>query len=150
NSKALAKLGITRDTPNPSTGKIIKDAKGEPTGLILGAREILKPLLSMRLSKFTYEDEVWGLRNMQKHYNSAGITSIVDKSHDLDRVRLYEQFKKAGELTVRTTITYRITLEGTPDQVRDKMEAIPVITGFGDDWVRMGAIKAILDGGILL
>src|SRR5204863_9700190 len=53
NSKALAKLGITRDTQDPRTGKIIKDAKGEPTGLILGAREILKPLLSMRRASFT-------------------------------------------------------------------------------------------------
>jgi predicted amidohydrolase YtcJ len=150
NSKALAKVGITRDTVNPPTGKIIKDAKGEPTGLVLGAREILRPLLNMRLENFTHEDQVWALRSVQKHYNSAGITSIVDRGSNLEGMRLYEQLKKDGELSVRATLTYRITLEGSPAQVRDKMKAIPVKTGSGDDWVRIGAIKAVLDGGILL
>jgi predicted amidohydrolase YtcJ len=118
--------------------------------LILGARELLRPLLNMRLSNMTYEDEVQGLERAIKQYNSAGITSIVDRSHDRDSVRLYNEFKTKGKLTVRTTITWRITIEGTPQQVREKILAIPLITGFGDDWVRIGPIKAVLDGGILL
>src|SRR4029079_5356617 len=42
NSLLLGKLGINRDTPQPPNGKIIKDGKGEPTGLILGAPQILR------------------------------------------------------------------------------------------------------------
>ena len=148
NSVALAKLGINRNTPDPPNGKIIRDAGGEPTGLILGARNLLAPILQIRT--FTFEDEVWALTTLQKRYNSAGITSIVDRSHEPHRVRLYQQFSRNGELTVRTTITHRITLEGTPALVRDKLQSALSVTGFGDDWVRMGAVKAILDGGILL
>ena len=42
NSALLKKLGITRDTPQPAAGRIVKDDKGEPTGLILGAPQLLK------------------------------------------------------------------------------------------------------------
>ena len=41
NSALLKKAGITRDTPQPANGRIVKDAKGEPTGLILGAPQLL-------------------------------------------------------------------------------------------------------------
>jgi hypothetical protein len=53
-------------------------------------------------------------------------------------------------LTLRATLTYMIGIQGTPAQVRETIRAIPFVTGFGDDWVRIGAIKTILDGGILL
>src|SRR2546425_9294163 len=43
-SALLAKMHITRDTPQPGDGKIIKDDRGEPTGLILGAPELLDTL----------------------------------------------------------------------------------------------------------
>ena len=148
NSVALAQAGITRDTPEPANGKIIRSPDGEPTGLILGARQLLSKLLVTRT--FTHADRVWALENMQKHYNSAGITSIVDRSEDADGVRLYQELEKRGELTVRATLTYMIGLQGTPAQVRERILAIPFVTGFGDDWVRIGPIKTVLDGGILL
>jgi len=148
NTVALAQAGITRDTPEPKNGKIIRSSDGEPTGLILGARQLLGPLLKSR--KSSPDDQVWALRNIQKHYNSAGITSMVDRYQGPDGVRLYQDFHKRGELTVRTTITYRLGLQGTPAEVRERMASIPFTTGFGDDWVRIGAIKTTLDGGILL
>lgn len=148
NSMALARAGITRATPEPDNGKIIRGADGEPTGLILGARQLLRALLRSRT--FSHADEVWALRTIQKHYNSAGITSIVDRGQRADGVRLYQELQKRGELTLRATLTYRIELQGTPAEVRARILAIPFVTGFGDDWVRIGAIKTVLDGGILL
>ncbi len=148
NSVALAKAGITRSTPEPDNGKIIRDAGGEPTGLILGARQLLSKVLSIRA--FTHEDELWALRNIQKHYNSAGITSIVDRSQGASGVRLYQELQKNGELTVRANLTYRISSAGTPAELRRRVQEIPFVTGFGDDSVRIGAIKVVLDGGILI
>ena len=59
NSLLLAKLGITRDTPAPANGKIIRDEKGEPTGLILGAPQLLRPLRQSRTP--TFDDLLWAL-----------------------------------------------------------------------------------------
>ncbi|MCC6861620.1 MAG: amidohydrolase [Bryobacterales bacterium] len=148
NSVALARAGVTRSTPEPDNGKIIRDPSGEPTGLILGARQLIGRIFQDRT--FSHQDELWALRTIQKQYNSAGITSIVDRGQAASGVRLYQELQKLGELTVRATITYRIGSQGTPSEIRRRILEIPFVTGFGDDRVRIGAIKVILDGGILI
>lgn len=148
NSALLAELGITRETPEPLDGKIIRDERGEPTGLILGAPGLLAPLRRSRA--FTHEDRLWALRTMQRKYNEAGITSTVDRAEDAQGLRLYQELHRQNELTVRTTVTYLISARGSPEDVRRQMEQIPLLTGFGDEWLRVGPIKTILDGGILI
>jgi predicted amidohydrolase YtcJ len=148
NSALLAELGITRETPEPADGKIIRDERGEPTGLILGAPGLLAPLRRSRA--FTHEDRLWALRTMQRKYNEAGITSTVDRAEDAQGLRLYQELHRRGELTVRTTVTYLIGAKGSPEDVRREMEQIPLLTGFGDEWLRVGPIKTIIDGGILI
>jgi predicted amidohydrolase YtcJ len=148
NSALLAELGITRGTPEPANGKIIRDENGEPNGIILGAPDLLGPLRRSR--PWTHEDRVWALRTMQRRYNEAGITSTVDRGQGPDGFRLYQQLHQRGELTVRTTVTYLIGARGGPGDVRREIEQIPLVTGFGDEWLRVGAIKTIVDGGILI
>ncbi len=148
-SAALAKLGITRDTAQPANGKIIKDAKGEPSGLVLGAPQLLGPMRRSR--KNTHEDYVWAIREMQKAYNRAGITSVADRGQGAPEVfRIYQELHARNELTVRTAVTYLVTLNGKPDDVRQDIERIPLISGFGDEWLRVGPIKTVVDGGILI
>ncbi|HEU0142261.1 MAG TPA: amidohydrolase [Bryobacteraceae bacterium] len=148
NSALLKKLGITRDTPQPSNGKIIKDAKGEPTGLVLGASDLLGKLRATRAP--SHADRLWAIREMQKAYNAVGITSTFDRGQGPDGFRAYQELQRKGELTVRTTVTYTIGARGTPEQVRRDMQQIPFVTGFGDEWLRVGPIKTIVDGGILI
>jgi predicted amidohydrolase YtcJ len=148
NSRLLAELGITRESPEPANGKILRDDKGEPNGIILGAPDLLGPLRRSR--PWTHEDRVWALRTMQRKYNEAGITSTVDRGQGAEGFRLYEELHRKGELTVRTTVTYLIGARGTPEEVRREIEQIPLVTGFGDEWLRVGAIKTIVDGGILI
>jgi hypothetical protein len=148
NSALLAKLNITRDTPQPDNGKIIKDERGEPTGLILGSTHILGPLRRSRPQ--TYQDILWAIRAMNKAYNAVGITSTCDRGQGAEGLRAYQETRNQGELTVRTNISYRIDTRGTPKDVREQMTAIPLVTGMGDDWLRVGPIKTVVDGGILL
>jgi predicted amidohydrolase YtcJ len=148
NSAALKKIGVTRDTPEPPNGKIIKDAKGEPTGLILGAPQLLGELRRSRAP--THEDMMWALKAMQKAYNQVGITSTIDRSEGPEGFRVYQELRQRGELTVRSFVTYIITAQGTPAQVRQEIERIPFTTGLGDDWFRVGTLKMVLDGGILI
>jgi predicted amidohydrolase YtcJ len=148
NSALLKKLGITRDTPQPDNGRIQKDAKGEPTGLILGAPQLLQ---SVRGSlPATDKDRAWALKSILAHYNSVGITSIIDRSEGPEGFRVYQSLYRSGELTARSFITYLIQAQGTPAQVRSEIESIPFTTGWGDNWVRVGSLKTIADGGILM
>ena len=111
-SALLKKAGITRDTPQPENGRIAKDAKGELTGLILGAPELLRPFRGAR--RYTDKDRLWALKSMLQRYNSVGITSIYDRSEGPEGFRAYEALHKAGELTARSTVTYLISAAGAP------------------------------------
>ncbi len=148
NTVVLKKLGITRDTPQPANGRIEKDARGEPTGLILGAPQLLRRVRGSR--SYSDKDRLWAVRSMLQRYNSVGITSIYDRSEGPDGFRAYQTLYQSGELTARCTLTYMIRADGTPEQVRQEIERIPFITGWGDDWLRVGTLKTILDGGILI
>ncbi len=71
NPALLAELGITRETPEPADGKIVRDERGEPTGLILGAPGLLAPLRGSRA--FSEKDRFWALRTMQRKYKKGSI-----------------------------------------------------------------------------
>jgi predicted amidohydrolase YtcJ len=148
NSKLLARLKIDRNTPQPANGKIIKDAKGEPTGLVLGAQQLLGPLRASR--NFSHEERLSGLRKMQAAYNRVGITSTGDRGQGPDGFRIYQDLKSRGQMTVRTAVTYLISGSGTPAEVAARIEQIPFVTGWGDEWLRVGPVKTIVDGGILI
>ncbi len=148
NSTLLQQAGITRGTPQPADGKIIQDAQGEPTGLILGAPGLLAKFRSARVS--THADILWAIKAMQKAYNAAGITSIADRSQGPAGFRAYQELHDKGELTVRANVTYHISAKGTPKDVAEEIRRIPFVTGWGDDWLRVGPLKATVDGGILI
>lgn len=148
NSKMLGKLGITRDTPQPANGKIIKDAKGEPTGLVLGYQQLLGKLRASR--QFADSERYKALKQMQQAYNRVGITSTSDRGQGPDGFRLYQQLKQRGDMTVRTTVTYMINGTGKPEDLVRQIEAMPFTSGYGDDWLRVGPVKTVVDGGILI
>jgi predicted amidohydrolase YtcJ len=148
NSALLKKLGISRDTQQPPNGRIVKDEKGEPTGLILGAPQFLG---SLRGSwQYSAKERVSALKTMLKAYNSVGITSIIDRSEGPEGFRAYQTLRETNELTARAYVTYLIQAQGTPAQVRVEIERIPFVTGLGDDWLRVGSLKTVGDGGILI
>jgi predicted amidohydrolase YtcJ len=148
NSTLLTKAGIDRNTPQPPNGKIIRDDKGEPTGLVLGAPNLLRPFRQSRAR--THADMVWAIREMQKAYNRVGITTVFDRSQGADGFRAYQEVHRNGQMSVRTNVTYYITASGTPKNVEAEIRRIPFVTGFGDDWLRVGPLKTTVDGGILI
>lgn len=148
NSFLLDKLNITRDTPQPPNGKIIKDEKGEPTGLILGAPQLLAQWRNERAA--TQAEMVEALKRMQRAYNRAGITSTIDRGQGAGGFRAYQELQRRGEMSVRSFLTYRISGQGAPQKVREEIERIPFVTGWGDDWLRVGSLKIVMDGGILI
>jgi predicted amidohydrolase YtcJ len=148
NSYLLGKLHINRETPQPVNGRIIKDDKGEPTGLILGAPQVLAEW--RRTRSVTQSELVEALRRTQRSYNRVGLTSTIDRGQTGEGFRAYQELHRRGEMTVRSYVTYRISGQGTTREVRAEIERIPLVTGWGDDWLRAGSLKIVLDGGILI
>jgi hypothetical protein len=148
NSAALKKLGISSSTPQPADGKIVKDARGKLTGLVLGAPELLAPLRAS--PPVALQDRLWALQTMLHHYNEVGITSIIDRAERPPGFRAYQDLHRQGKLTARCYVTYIIDAQGTPAQVRQSILQIPFVTGLGDDWYRVGTLKTFLDGGICM
>ena len=148
NSPALARFGITRDSPQPANGRIVRDSSGELTGLVLGASQLLASARVVR--EYDAKDRLSALRKMVKRYNSVGITSMNDRSEGPPGFRAYQSLKAEGQLTVRSHVTYLIQAQGAPAQVRQEIERIPFVTGSGDNWLKVATLKTIVDGGILI
>ncbi|MGH9327791.1 MAG: amidohydrolase [Terriglobia bacterium] len=147
-TRLLARLALSRETPEPANGKIVRDGAGEPTGLILGARKLIAPLLKSAAHNF--EDVVDALKGVQGRYHRAGLTGVIDRSEDAAGFRAYQTLERRGELTLRAYLTWVVSAEGTPQEVEERIAAIPFTTGWGNERLRVGSLKAFLDGGILI
>lgn len=75
NSAALELAGIDRDTADPFGGRIVRDARGDATGILMDAAV---PLVAELLSPVTFEETVDALRLGLDHLADLGITSIHD------------------------------------------------------------------------
>jgi len=151
NSKALAAASITRDTPNPggaARGIIVRDSKtGEATGVLEeGAKSLV---LNVMASTISLDEKLRRLRLGLAFANQHGITGVVNATGDIPEMELYEELRKRGELTVRTTTSFaddvgvRHTL--SPQELANFEEARRRFYG---DWVRAGVIKFFADGVI--
>jgi predicted amidohydrolase YtcJ len=155
NSLALKLSGVTKDTPNPPAGVIVKDPKtGEPTGMLRNAYSVLKGLPA-ESPQLTTEQKREALKKLFKLYNEQGLTSIADRSADRESLDLYLDLQKRGELSVRVNVARNLDPTGTREEVARRFDALPGKdkrggpTGAGDAWVRIGPIKLFLDGGML-
>jgi predicted amidohydrolase YtcJ len=142
NSKALEISGITRNTPNPPGGEIVKDEKGEPNGILKNAERLLKRVGSSE--KFTEAERLQALEAMLKRYVEAGLTSVVDRSLSLDDTALYGKIK----LPLRVVLTWRMDTNGSTDELVKRIKSAPAPQG--DEWLRLGIFKVTLDGGMTI
>ncbi len=148
NSAALELAGVSADTPDPANGKLVRNDAGEPTGLIVGARQLVAPLLEART--YSHAEMVAALAAMQSAYSMAGLTSVIDRSQTAAGFRAYQDLWHKGKLQVRTSVTRVVNAERPVEQVLREIEGIAAVTGHGDEVFRVGSLKVVLDGGILL
>ena len=148
NSAALELAGVSADTPDPTNGKLVRNGAGKPTGLIIGARQLVAPLLEART--YSHGQMVAALAAMQRAYSESGLTSVIDRSQAADGFRAYQDLWQQGKLRVRTSVTRVVNAERPVEQVLREIEGIGAVTGHGDEMFRVGSLKVVLDGGILL
>lgn len=144
NTLAFRKLGITTDTNHFDGGKVVFDRSGKPTMLTGGNNEIRK---HFPVPDYSQAERQESLLAMHRRYNQVGITSIFERANNKAGYLLYTQLHEAGKLTLRSTHTIRQQFR-SGDQVTSFTGSLGLMTGQGNDWVRVGPLKITVDGGI--
>jgi hypothetical protein len=144
NSKALEIAGVTRKTPHPKDGVVVKDpTTGEPTGVL---KEAAKQLVGRFLPEPTREDKLRALRAAMREVQRLGITSVQNAHGDAEEFALYDALRQARELTVRTYSA--VSLEA-PLAEGDLARLDDLVRKYPDDALfKTGAVKLMGDGVI--
>ena len=101
NTRALQAANITRDTPDPEGGIIVRDpVTMEPTGVL---KEAAQTLMDNVIPKPTRSDKLSSLRKGMAEAHRFGITSVFDAGVDREELELYESLRATGELNLRFT-----------------------------------------------
>lgn len=145
NGAALHAAHIDASTPTPEGGAIVKDAKGEPTGLL---RNVGRLLAKYQPPESAVPLEA--LDEVHRRYNQVGITSVIERGAGLSGLRTYQRLRDEGRLRVRANVTLRVSSDGSASDTERFVRSLPLKFGEGDDRVRVGALKIVADGGILI
>ncbi len=137
NSAALRAAGITRDTPDPYGGRIVRDGSGHPTGLLLErAVELMLPTLPVpgpdRLLR--------AVRDAQAEAHRLGVTGLHDMEGP-DALRAFRDMEEAGDLALR--VFFHPPVAQLPQLV-----AAGARSGEGSEWLALGGVKLFLDGSL--
>lgn len=146
NSMALKISGITRDTPDPPGGVIVRGEKGEPNGILRKAQQLLKGVEPS--GGFSEDEKLQALQAMHKRYLAAGLTSIGEGAAEADDIRLYQKLKAQHRLGIRTVLVWWLDASRPLDDLVREIRSAPYTTGTGDDGLKFGAFKVNIDGGM--
>ncbi|MFP3950834.1 MAG: amidohydrolase [Candidatus Bathyarchaeia archaeon] len=137
NSKALEEAGIMEDTNDPEGGKIDRDEAGQATGVLRDCRD----LVQKHIPRPTDEDLVNSLELSSDLALRLGCTSIHDAGIGADRIRAYQTALDEGKLKVRANLMMRYGASKAAVNLGVK-------SGFGNEMIRLGPIKLLMDGSI--
>lgn len=148
NSLALKRAGVTRDTPAPHNVEIVKDARGEPTGVFLERNfvPVLEYTLFKDLPRFKYADRVDSVRLGAHAYVAAGTTSLYE-GHGLTPtvIRAYRENAERNELVLRMHAPVSMPSAAFDDQrLMDLFYHYAGVAGGrgrGDDFLRVEGIN---------
>ena len=140
NAKAMEMSGITRDTPNPQGGEIVKDARGNPIGAF---RETAAGLLDPARRDATPPDPRRQAELAVEEVLSKGITSFQDAGSSLEAIDLFKSMVEEGSLGVRLWVMLRTSNEGLAEELPNYR-----ILGMGDNRLTVRAIKRGIDGAL--
>jgi len=137
NSVALEESGITKDTPNPFGGEIVRDSEtGEPTGIL---KESAEELIKVEKPKEGLTPE----ENIKRAINHAAMIGVtgVHTSTTLDELDILRKLDGEGLLSLR--IYGWLPIDGI-----DRYRQMGIKRGTGTEKVRIGFLKIFVDGTI--
>ena len=139
NSLALELAGVTRDTPDPPGGVVRKDPDtGEPDGVFEESGGMVSRLIPPPTPEQTMEAYRWAVED----YVEDGVTTAVIAGGGRGSLTGLQRARDAGILTFRIITMMSRGAPGQPSAA----EAGGMVSGFGDEYLKLGAIKIVQDG----
>jgi predicted amidohydrolase YtcJ len=142
NSAALHAAAITAQTPDPPGGVIVRDAQGNPTGVL---KDSAQDLVFKVIPALTRDQRVRAITRGLEHAASVGVTSVQNMDNDdnttYEDLRAFAELHEQGKLSVRMYVAPAIT--DWEDQAK-----MGVRRAFGPADLRIGALKGFADGSL--
>jgi len=137
NSAALKLVNITANTPDPRDGQVQRDASGRATGILL---ETAMRLVEDSIPEASLAELEDAIGKAQPILWKMGLTGI----HDFDR---RDSFMALQSLHAGNKLKLRVNKNIPVDSLEHASE-LGLRTGFGDDWLWIGSVKAFMDGAL--
>jgi predicted amidohydrolase YtcJ len=137
NSAALRLAGVSASTPDPAGGRFGRNSQSHPDGVLY---ESAMQVVERAIPEPGEEEVAAAIRRAQPVLWAMGVTG----AHDFDRRRCFaalQLLRQRDELRLR--VLKSIPLENLPEAA-----ALGLRSGFGDDWLRIGGVKAFMDGAL--
>ena len=137
NSAALRAAGVTRATPEVDGGAIVRDAAGEPTGVL---KDNAMSLVDAKVPDPSPDRKDGALDAAMRHVARHGVTSVHNMG-SWDDLATLRRAHAAGRLVTRV---YAAVPLASWERLRDTVAA----AGRGDSWLRIGGLKGYVDGSL--
>ncbi|HEY8175212.1 MAG TPA: amidohydrolase [Gemmatimonadaceae bacterium] len=148
NGAALRLAGVTRNTPNPDGGEIVKDSTGEPTGLL---RESAQGLMRSAVAKLPTPSPAEQDKRFRKIVQlagedalSKGVTTFHDAGSSFATIDGFKKLADEGRLPVRLYVMVRFEKDSTLDAKLDSYRMI----GYGHNMLTVRSVKEQIDGAL--
>jgi predicted amidohydrolase YtcJ len=138
NAAALRAAGVTKDTPTPPGGEILRDPRtGEPTGIFKdGALDVI----GRAVPEPSPERRDSALARALAHAARLGVTGTANMSASWADLASYRRLERAGKLTLRVALYLPL------EEWRAVADSVHRAGIAGDAWVKIGGLKGFMDG----
>jgi predicted amidohydrolase YtcJ len=135
NAAAMRAAKVTRDSKVPFGGEMLRDTRGEPTGIF---KDNALNMIGAAIPDPSPEQEDSAAARALAYAASLGVTATANMSASWANLAAYKRMERAGRMTARVFLYLPI----------EDWHAVAesVAHGAGDDWVRIGGVKGYMDG----
>jgi predicted amidohydrolase YtcJ len=138
NSAAMKLAGVDAKTADVPGGVIVRDARGNPTGIL---KDAAQELIHKAIPPMSRAQRIRVARRAVEHAASLGVTSVQHMNPDFADVAAYSELAEKGELTTRI---YAVPME---TDWRDQAK-VGIRHAWGSSYLRLGAVKGYADGSL--
>ena len=142
NTYAIELCGITKDTADPPSGTIYKDANGELTGYFSDCGDMLGAI-----PEFEYTDEQYeaAFLAFQAEANSYGLTAIDSGGDSIEPV-LFSEMEKAGDLNLRVNTDFFVNPPVNSERALEVIDYLDDNQQYVSDFINVRQVKFKVDG----
>lgn len=140
NSMALRLAGISKDTPDPQGGVVIRNNRGEATGVFIDAAE---GYINSIIPPSTQRERELALEKALEQMASMGITSVHDAGVGVNTWEMYKDFADQNKLKTRI-----YAMIGGAGSVFDTLSVNGPVASYANDMLSLRSVKLYSDGAL--